>query len=59
MTDKHKSPLLGWHPPAGQSARVRAEADRRGVRLSVVLNEMLDDWLKRLDVPDVPQRRAE
>jgi hypothetical protein len=59
MADKHKSPLLGWHPPAGQAARVRAEADRRGVKLSVVLNEMLNDWLDRLDLADVPQRRAQ
>ena len=39
MPSKHKSPLLGWHPPAELSAWVRAEAQRRGVPISAVLNE--------------------
>ena len=39
MHGEHKSPLLGWHPPAELSAWVRAEAKRRGVLLSVILNE--------------------
>ena len=42
MTGKHKTPLLGWHPPAELQAWVRAEAQRRGVDLSVVLNEALE-----------------
>jgi len=41
MPGKHKAPLLGWHPPAELSAWVRAEALRRGVTVSVVLNEAL------------------
>lgn len=39
MPGKNKTPLLGWHPPAGLSAWVRAEAERRGVPISTVLNE--------------------
>jgi len=39
MPDRHKAPMLGWHPPAGLSAWVRAEAQRRGVTVSVILNE--------------------
>jgi hypothetical protein len=39
MPGKNKTPLLGWHPPAELSAWVRAEAQRRGVPISVVLNE--------------------
>jgi len=39
VPSKHKSPLLGWHPPAELSAWVRAEAQRRGVPISAVLNE--------------------
>ena len=39
MPSKHKSPLLGWHSPAELSAWVRAEAQRRGVPISAVLNE--------------------
>jgi hypothetical protein len=42
MPGKHKTPLLGWHPPAELSAWVRAEAERRGVRISVVLNEAVE-----------------
>ena len=39
MPSRHKTPLLGWHPPAGLSAWVRAEAERRDVPISVILNE--------------------
>ena len=42
MPNKHKTPMLGWHPPAGLSAWVRAEAARRGVPISVVLNEAVE-----------------
>jgi hypothetical protein len=42
MHGEHKTPLLGWHPPAELSAWVRDEAKRRGVRLSVVLNEAVE-----------------
>ena len=41
MASRNKAPLLGWHPPAELSAWVRAEAERRGVKISVVLNEAL------------------
>lgn len=42
MPGKNKTPLLGWHPPAELSAWVRAEAEHRGVPLSVVLNEAVE-----------------
>jgi hypothetical protein len=41
---KHKTPLLGWHPPAELSAWVRAEAQRRGVKLSDLLTEALERY---------------
>ena len=41
MTGKNRNPMLGWHPPAELSAWARAEAQRRGVRLSVILTEAL------------------
>jgi len=44
MPGKHKSPLLGWHPPAGLSEWVRAEAARRGVTVSVILNEAVEAY---------------
>jgi len=44
MPGKNKTPLLGWHPPAELSAWVRGEAERRGVPLSVVLNEALSEY---------------
>jgi hypothetical protein len=43
LPSQHKVPLLGWHPPAELSAWVRAEAERRGVRISVVLTEALEE----------------
>jgi hypothetical protein len=51
MPGKNKTPLLGWHPPAELSAWVRAEAERRGVRLSVVLNEALEAYRARAGYP--------
>jgi len=44
MPNRHKAPLLGWHPPAGLSAWVRAEAARRGVTVSVILNEAIQAY---------------
>ena len=50
MPSQHKTPLPGWHPPAGLAAWVRAEAGRRGVPLSVVLNEAVERLrFERLD----------
>ena len=41
MPNQHKNPMLGWRPPAELSAWVRAEAERRGVALKVILDEAL------------------
>jgi hypothetical protein len=54
MPSQHANPLLGWHPPAELSAWARAEAQRRGISLSVVLTEALaayrDSMRQRDDV---------
>ena len=42
MPSRHKSPLIGWHPPADLSAWIRAEAERREVTVSVILNEAVE-----------------
>jgi hypothetical protein len=47
MPNIHKTPLLGWHPPAELSAWVRAEAGRRGVPISSVLNEAVAAYRDR------------
>ena len=43
MTGRNKHPFLGWHPPTELGAWARAEADRRGVSLSVILTEALSN----------------
>jgi hypothetical protein len=43
MPGKNLNPMLGWHPPAELSAWVRAEALRRGVPISTVLNEAITE----------------
>ena len=53
MSNRHKSPMLGWHPPAELSAWARAEAERREVDLSAVLTEALSDYRAKHD-PAVP-----
>lgn len=46
MLDKHKTPLLGWHPrSAGLEAWIRAEAQRRG-SLADVLEEGMSVYRK-------------
>jgi hypothetical protein len=44
MPGKNKTPLLGWHPPAGLGEWVRAEAKRRGAPISEVLNEAVEAY---------------
>jgi hypothetical protein len=46
MTDRHKTPGLSWHPPGELGAWARAEAQRRGVRLSALLTEALTAYRK-------------
>ncbi len=41
MPGKNKTPLLGWHPPAGLAAWARAEAAARGVPLARILDAAL------------------
>ena len=49
MPNQHKSPMLGWHPPAELSAWARAEAGRRGVPLRVVLDEALSRYREHIE----------
>lgn len=42
MPNQHKTPLLGWHPPAELSAWAREEAELRGITLSSLLTEALE-----------------
>lgn len=49
MPNKHKAPMLGWHPPAELSAWVRALAERRGVALKVVLDEALSRYREQTE----------
>lgn len=45
MPNQHKTALLGWHPSSAEDAAwVRTEAERRGVDLKVVLDEMLAEY---------------
>jgi hypothetical protein len=44
MPGKHNVPMLGWYPPAGLSAWIRGEAERRDVPLSVILTEALSEY---------------
>jgi len=48
MADRHKHGGLSWHPPGELSTWVRAEAERRGVPISTILNEALEAHWKRL-----------
>jgi hypothetical protein len=49
MPNKHKTPLLGWHPTSAEDAAwVRAEADRRGGRGKGALTRLLDEALADL-----------
>ena len=48
MPGKNKTPLLGWHPRDPRVAPwIRAEAERRGVTVSTILNEMAEAYYAR------------
>jgi hypothetical protein len=51
VTGKNKHPFLGWHPPTELGVWARAEADRRGVSLSVILTEALSNLRALSDTP--------
>ena len=40
----HLKPFIGWNPPAEDSEWARAEAERRGVKLSTILTEALSEY---------------
>lgn len=49
MPNKHKTPLLGWHPKSAEDAAwVQAEAERRGGRGKGALSRLLDEALADL-----------
>jgi hypothetical protein len=47
MPNKHKNPMLGWHPPAELSGWVRAEAERRGVPYGEILTEAVEGYRRK------------
>jgi hypothetical protein len=51
MPGVHKNPLLGWRPPAELSAWARAEAERRGVGVGVILTEALEAYREAASLP--------
>jgi hypothetical protein len=55
VTGKNKTPLVGWHPPAGLLAQLKAEEQRRGGGKGIrsdILNQALRAHLKRLGYSD-------
>lgn len=58
MPNKHKTPMLGWHPPAELSEWVKAEAKRRGVPYRVLLDEALSDLRTKLTEQGHKQARG-
>jgi hypothetical protein len=49
MPSQHKTPLLGWHPPAELLARIRGEVKRRGITLAAWLSEAASAHLDHHD----------
>ena len=58
MTGRNKHPFLGWHPPTELGAWARAEADRRGVSLSVILTEALSNLRADLSRDDEKENQS-
>jgi hypothetical protein len=56
MTGKNRYPTVGWHPPAELADWVRAEAKRRGVSLSDILNEALTEKRARQNLVPATNR---
>ena len=49
MPNQHRNPTVCWHPPAELSAWARAEAERRGVPLKVILDEALARYREQVE----------
>lgn len=45
--ERHRSPLVGWHPPADLAEWARSHAEQQGKRLSHVLTEALEEYRER------------
>jgi hypothetical protein len=49
MPNKHKNPMLGWHPKSAElGVWVRAEAERRGVPYKEIIEEAVAQYRARL-----------
>jgi hypothetical protein len=46
LPSQHKTPLLGWHPPAELSEWVRREAAERGISIADLLSEMVRAYIR-------------
>lgn len=48
MPNKHKNPMLGWHPESAElGVWVRAEAERRGVPYKEIIEEAVAEYRQR------------
>lgn len=45
--DRHRTPLVGWRPPAELADWARAESEREGRRLGDLLTEALEEYRAR------------
>ena len=58
MPNKHKSPLVGWHPAGNLTDRLRAAIEKRGGTKglkTLILNQALRDWLDRNENGEDPK----
>ena len=50
MPNQHKHPGITWHPADGTlKPWIEAEADRRGITLKAVLDEMASEYRERIE----------
>jgi hypothetical protein len=52
MPNQHKTPLVGWHPPADLLARIKAEVKRRGGTRSDFLTTAVTEHLATHDAEE-------
>jgi hypothetical protein len=52
MPNQHKTPVLGWHPPAELLARIRAAVKRRGITLADFLTAASTEYLDKHDTEE-------
>lgn len=60
MPNQHATPMVAWHPkPPGTAEWIRAEAERRGLKLNQLMDEVIADYRSQQDSTTTPDPKEQ